>query len=208
LPDEVFARERLSVWPDGQGHGAISLVKWDRCLDVASRIDGPLVFGVDVPYDRESGLVAVAVAGTRADGSTHVELIEAKQGTGWVADRLVELMGRHGGLAVCLDVNGPAGELVGALSDVPLVRLTGRDMAAAAGGFLEAVNDQRIAHLDDATLRSSVACAARRPQGETWVWRRKGEQMSTPLIAASVALWGLTNPPEQASEPRSGGVWC
>ena len=88
----------------------ITEADWLACLDPRSQLVGRVAFGLDVSPDR--AWASIAAAGRRADGLTHVELVDHQPGTGWVVDRLVELVERHSPVAVVVDPGSAAGALL------------------------------------------------------------------------------------------------
>jgi hypothetical protein len=205
-----FARERLGVgnWPlDDAAWQVISAAAWDTLEDGRSEATERLVFAADVSPDRAWG--AVAVAGRRADGLAHVEVVDHHPRASWIVPRLRELQDRHRPLAVIVDPAGAAGSLVpeleeagfssvGATADPApsgrtLVKPTARDAAQACGLLYDAVTDAgSLRHLGQPELAAALAGATRRPLGDAWAWDRKGSGVDiTPLVAATLAHWGL-----------------
>jgi hypothetical protein len=72
----------------GHRHQAVG-----RALDPDSEIVGPICFAFDVTPDR--GTTTIAVAGFRADGLPHVEIVDRRRGTHWVPERILELRDSH-----------------------------------------------------------------------------------------------------------------
>jgi hypothetical protein len=80
---------------------------------------------------------------------------------------------------------------------------TARQMAAAFGGFYDAVMDGNLRHLDQPLLNSALAAARKRQIGDSgFGWSRKDSESDiTPVTAATLALWGLTSG-EIAEKPK------
>ena len=95
MPPRSFAVERLGVgdWPPTTVSSVIDLEAWNAMADVHSVIDGPAVFAFDVKPDRSAS--SIAACGRRADGKFHIEIVDRRRGTHWVANRILELVGRH-----------------------------------------------------------------------------------------------------------------
>jgi hypothetical protein len=204
-----FARERLGVgnWPlDDAAWAVISSEAWAALEDGRSETAERLVFAADVSPDGAWG--AIAVAGRRSDGLAHVEVVEHHPRTSWIVPWLIERQQRHKPLAVVVDPAGLAGSLVPHLEEAgftsvgpsvvapgarALVKPTARDAAQACGLFYEAVTDARtLRHLGQPELATALAGATRRPLGDAWAWDRKGSGVDiTPLVAATLAHWGL-----------------
>jgi hypothetical protein len=189
-PEAAFMQERLGIWPPMISDGVIDADVWAAAADVDSDLASTPVFAVDVAPDRSAA--SIAVAGRRADGSWHVEVIDSKAGTSWVADRCAGLCADHGGDLV-VDPGAPAGALIPALeaADVPLRLMRTRDVVQACGMFFDAVSSSSLRHLDQAPLNAAVAGASQRTVGEAWAWSRRNAAVDiTPLVAATNALWG------------------
>jgi hypothetical protein len=165
---------------------------WRALADPDSTAVDPVAFAADVTPERSHA--AIAVAGLRADGLGHGEVVDHRPGTGWVVGRLVELAGKWRPCAVVVDDTGPAGSLIAPLeaAGIEVVKPTGRGMAHAAGDLFDAVAEATFRIVPRAALDAAVAGAAQRPLGDGWAWARKG--LSTdicPLVALSLARWGF-----------------
>ncbi len=164
---------------------------WRALADPSSAAQDPVAFAADVTPERSHA--AIAVAGLRADGLGHGEVVDHRPGTGWVVPRLVELVGKWRPCAVVVDDTGPAGNLIAPLeaAGIEVTKPTGRGMAHAAGDTFDAVAEQTIRIVPRPALDAAVAGAAQRPLSDGWAWARKG--LSTdicPLVALSLARWG------------------
>lgn len=192
--DEGFARERLGMWSQGKSASVIDSESWAIAADRESVALDRIALAVDVSPEREAA--SVAVAGQRADGRWHVELDENRRGTGWLAGWIEERCARADVRAVVVDSMSAAASLIDELAQRKIkVTTTGsRDMAAACANFYDGVMDARVVHIDQPPLSYSVAVARRRPIGDAWGWNRKdGDSDITPLVAATLALWGAQN---------------
>lgn len=194
LDPRTFAVERLGVgdWPATTKRASvIDLDKWAQLADPESTIDGPVVFAFDVKPDRSAS--AISVAGTRADGIGHIEVVERRKGTGWVVPRLLELCAKHDAAAVVCDPYGAAGSLVPELDEnrIEVTTASGRDAADACGLFYDAVENGTLRHLGTPELLAALKGAVQRPLGDAWAWSRKNSTIDiSPLVACTLALWG------------------
>ena len=196
LYPDAFARSYLNQWPDEQpaaGWAVITAEDWLALADPNSRLVGRVAFAVDVSPDRAWS--SIAAAGRRADGRGHVELAEHRPGTGWVVERLAELVQRHNPVSVVVDPGSAAGALIPVLdaAGIEVVKPTAREVAAAAGALYDATRPDAdtIRHLSQIPLNAAVAGAVRRPVGDAWTWNRRGSNVCiTPLVACSLAAWG------------------
>lgn len=220
---EGFNRERLSVgnWPaEGAAWEVISEEAWSACADPESRPVDPIAIAADVTPNRSHG--SIAVAGQRADGLSHVEVIEHRAGTTWMVARLVELALRWKPVRLVIDAGGPAGSLIpdlqAALIDagvqLEVTSPTYREVAQSCGQLYDMVVRPADAepewrtslrHRDEPELNAALADAQQRPLGEAWAWSRKNlKVVISPLTAATLALWGFTTRPrEQKPAPAT-----
>lgn len=192
MSDEQFARERLGMWAEVTSTTVLDSEVWRALTDEESAPVDPVAFAVDVAPDRSSA--SIAVAGDRSDGLSHVEVVQVGRGTAWVVPRLVELVARWGPMSVVVDPGSPAGSLLPALADAHVdVRLTtSRDVGQAFGMLLDAVAAGELRHLGQSQVDRAIAGAKRRPLGEAWAWDRRSHDTDlTPLVALTLALWGL-----------------
>jgi hypothetical protein len=69
-----------------------------------------------------------------------------------------------------------------------------RDYCASCATMHDAIVDGKLAHLGDSILTDAVASATRRRLGDRWAWKRTSDESPiTPLVAASLALWGAVS---------------
>lgn len=206
LSDDTFARERLSIWTPQGAKVVIDPTLWKALHDPhPPTVTGP-AFAIDVNPDRSRS--SLAFAGHRPDGKRHVEVILNDRGTSWVLDALIQLTIEHPGAVVVLDTTGPAGSLLKDIEDagiVPLV-VSAREMAQACGAFYDAVVDKaNLSHFDQPALNSALGAARKRPLGDAWAWHRRDSTDISPLVAVTLALFGLAHPPPPKKQ-RSGIV--
>lgn len=205
LGPAMFARERLGVgeYPDAElGDSPISIEEWNALTNVDSKAGPDVVFAVDVPPDRSSAVIAAF--SVDESGYGHVELVDRRPGTDWVADRLVELKEAWNPVALAMDSKGPAAALLMAMEvaeieepedtenpdrgDLFLLSVT--DMQAACGQLVDAVRQDTFRHLGDEVLAAAVVGACTRPIADAWVWtRRKSTMDVSPLVAVTMARY-------------------
>ena len=192
MPPEEFARERLGIPEPEPGSAAAAIPEgvWMALGDPSSEWIGRPVGVADVSPD---GRCALVLAGLRADGVRHVELVDSRAGTGWVAERRAELTKRYGAQVWVRDPSGPAVELEGEWRD-----LTGREYTEACAGFVRAATDAAVPPSErfrwrcaadlERPLMVALGGAVRREKGDgalVWARRRSGVDIS-PVVALSV----------------------
>jgi hypothetical protein len=78
----------------------------------------------------------------------------------------------------------------------------------AAGLLLDGISEQTIRHRGQVELSRGVLSAKQRPLGSMFAWDRKGSPGSSALIAASMAILGVTmvRPlrPRRSGDGRNG----
>lgn len=209
MAPEAFGRERLGWWDDVPVEDAqpITEDEWMSCRDVDSQVSGGIVLAVDVTPDNRRA--SIAVAGNRADGVAHVELIDNRGGVDWVTPRLVELRQRHtirrvviGDVShegVILDPAGPVGGLLQPLkaAGIDPAPMSMRDMGQACGALQAAVRARSVRHIGQEQLTSALVGAISRPIGDgMWAWGRvRSNRVAvdiSPLVAVTEALWALS----------------
>lgn len=209
-----FCRGYLNLWvPSTYSQQVIPADDWAAVTDPNSQIAGDwMVWCLDVSPG--SATAAIAVAGPRADGLAHGEVVDHREGDGWVVERLVELQGRWGPRPLVLDPAGPAGALLPKLRmagwteptkekpDGLLHLMSGRDMAQACGALksgAQALADGAIRtwrHPGQQILTDAIKGAAKRKLLDAWAWARTPSSADIcPLVALTGALWGLSTIP-------------
>ena len=193
----TFAVERLGAgdWPSTLAGGAklIDPKVWKALEDVESGISGPVFFAFDVTPDRSAA--SICAAGRNHDGKMHVEVIENRRGTRWLADRLAELCERNRTRTVHCDGYGPAGSMISEIEQRHLTvnSMSAKEMAQACGQFFDLIVDSGdLRHLGTDELTTAIAQAATRPLGDAWAWSRKSTTADiSPLVAATIAAWAV-----------------
>ncbi|GAA5076636.1 hypothetical protein HNP84_007335 [Thermocatellispora tengchongensis] len=202
MDPESFARERLGIGTYPMEEGGWQVIGeelWTSCIDPGSRRSGAIALCLDVPPDRSMGVIAVA--GRRADGRVHGELIAYERGTGWMVERAAQLAADHRPLAIVVDGAGPAGSLIAPLQQAGLeVTVMGaRDMAQACGGLYDLIEQGQFRTIGQAPLTTAVAGAVKRVIGDGgWGWARRHASVDiSPIVAVTGAAWGLATAPAE-----------
>jgi phage terminase large subunit-like protein len=230
LSKSGYARERLGVgeYPSDESDAwaVIGREAWEALVDENSQPEDPVAFALDVTPERSHASICVA---GRNGNAVHVEVVENRPGTDWVVERAKTLTEKWNPRCWVVDPGGAAGSLIGDLVTaltpdddedqdgdpayldeergpiVPVVQTKARDVAAATGQFYDAVASGRIVHLDNAPLSTALAGARKRELGDAWAWARRGVGVDiSPLVAATLAKWGLSvelEEPEEEVEP-------
>lgn len=198
-----FARAYGNKWPEGMGQAAAPKIppgKWAAAtVPPITKPPGSarVALGFDCARDRGSGVVAVA---WRDLGGLRCEVIDARPGTGWMAERISELWSRRHPAAIAYPADSPALDVADTLATAgaPMLPIRGRDWPAACSGWLAAITEGKIRVGAHPALARAAEVAPGRDSGDGgWVWYRRGAVASiAPVIAATAATWALTHPAE------------
>lgn len=189
-----FARERLGWWAPVYEHieeKAINPELWDACRSDDPKPIGKTAYAVKFTLDGTEVCLCGAVI--PAKGPARISMIERKptsRGTQWLADWLNARYGTA--CAVVVDGRNGVDVLIDKLSDVwrakgSIIRPSGRDMVAATGTLIDALQEQSVTWFSgQEALRDSALDAVKRPIGGGWGF---GGSDAAPIEAASLALW-------------------
>lgn len=193
-----FARERLGWWTPVVKHEldyAIDRDVWEACKSTKPKPDGKTAYGVK--FSADGSTVALCGAVIPKNGTARISLIDLRptgHGIGWLADWLNQRYKK----ASCVVIDGRNGVdvLVERIADTwkvkgSVIRPTTRDMIAATSTLTNALNEQSVTwfHQQEA-LNDSAITSVKRSLGGGWCF---GGDNSTPIEAASLALWGAQN---------------
>lgn len=206
---QEFARAYGNFWLSS-AEWVIDPMLWDarRTYDkIADR--SPVAFAAELSVDRTHGVIVAA--GRLTDGRTAVEVIEARNGVGWLAPRLTELATRHRPVAVVIDPYGPARPAHSAITEnrysrVPVIDFQAADLIAAHTEFMDGIVTGDVLHRNDhlGRLDNAVSAARTRTVREIEVFSRAlDEQGRSPaaLIASMLAVYGLRHPANTSPRP-------
>jgi hypothetical protein len=198
---EIFTKEWLNVWPAKEAVAVIDIDLWDSLARTDITIGNKIVLGVDISRERDKSSIA---ASGLVKEKTPVEIIEAKDGANWVLPRLIEIA-KKWNAPVVIDNGSPASSMIGELENagVGVISVGLRDYARACGSFYDAVQAKSICHLDDPNLRQAIVGSSKRALGDSWAWSRNSTNNITPLVAATLARYGVVNEPIEMPVQRS-----
>lgn len=187
-----FRRAYLNQWTTTSVDPVIPMAKWDSLKDIESNALDPVAIAFDIPPSRARG--SIVAAGKRSDGKTHIEVIDQREGTTWLAPAIAALVKAQHPCAVFCDKVGPAAALLPELEQlgVNVETTEAQEMARACGLFYDAAMNDQLRHLGGNDLRDALDGAVKRPLNDAWAWSRKNSQVDiSPLVAATLAHWGI-----------------
>jgi hypothetical protein len=193
-----FRRAYGCQWPEvaNPGWAVITEDTWRALADPVSSVRDPVSFAVEVGRRDSQTMAAVAAAGSRRDGRTHLEVVDYLPGTDWVPGRLAELRSKYRPCAIVVDPSSHAGSLIADITAAGVevtTPFTPRDAAQACGQFYDAARAGQLAHLGQPELNQAMRSAVTRLLADAWAWdRRTPVEDISALVAVTLAAWGFT----------------
>ena len=197
LSPDTFARERLGWWsPIATQHidYAIDKTAWAKCGSDAPKPDGKTAYGIK--FSADGSMVCLCGAVIPKDGAARVSLLDLQptgRGLAWLSDWLNARYDK----ASCVVIDGRNGVdvLIERISDVwrakdSVVRPSVRDVVAAVGRFVNAINENSITwYRPQEMLNDSAVSVTKRSLAGGFAF---GGENSLPVEACALALWGAT----------------
>lgn len=201
MPEADYRTEVLCQFVDAKVLPYIDPKEYRECIaaegSFSVRRGERTVWAVDVSEDRAYTSVAGAVMCD--DGIPLVALVRAPTlGMLWLPDELEAMAREAGQYEVMLQERGcPAMEFRQPLTDKGLqVRaVPGSWFGIATGQFRDAIRDRRVRFIEQKPVDLAIQSAVTRKYGETDAWSRRDSAADiAPVVACSLALYGLVNP--------------
>lgn len=189
LDDDSFRREHLNQWVDLAASVGIDAATWEACRDDSLVPSSAIVLALDATPERDR---AALVAAGNIAGRTPLEVVDHAADVDRVVARTIEIAQRHRAV-VLVERGGPAASAIPTLESAGLVvrAVSVTDFVRACGDFHDAAVHGRLSHRGDYRLTDAVANATKRSVGDAWAWRRRGGADISPLVAATLARWGI-----------------
>ena len=174
-------------------------------------MSGEVALAVEISEDRKHAAIVAAgreritVDGEEQAGARIVVDLVWYDHPRDAVKKLAELSVKHDPVATVVDPRSQAGTLLRPLAEagVFVTQPATADVAVAHGEFLDAVNDGRLAHLNQPPLTAAVQAAQQRPLAGAQAWERRVVVDQAPLVAATLAAWAFSRWEELATP----GVW-
>lgn len=187
---DEFTRAYLNVFQTGALDRVLPKMAWERNTDpdVAVEPGHGLAVAYDVSPESASASVWLARVDP-ADGCVVAELVDDGPGSGWVADRVAQLVDRWSATPVG-DARGPAAAVGAELRrrGYAVDELDGGRVALAADELLRALLEDRVTIRQDPVVDAAAAAAARRQLLDGWAFTRRGSSgRIDPVVALSFA---------------------
>ena len=205
MEEDEFAQERLGIPSELAGaEMVVEPEEWEHSASDTSSIAADRAFALDVANDRSSA--AVATVGPNGAGELHMEVVKHESGPHWVVPWLVELFLRNpkAPRRVYAAPGGQAATFDAALAEagIELVIVKRGEYAAACAGLYDGVTNRKLWHRKTGQVPLDVAIAgAAWTNSDARVWdRKKSTTDISPLVAATIALWGWRLESAQAED--------
>lgn len=216
-----FRTEDLCQWVETVREQPFPEGAWEAGIDPASEVapGSPLTFAFDVSADRRRS--SIAVAGLRADGEWHVEVIAHRTGSKWAAQWVAERVSRYSTkdrpMRFALQGRGsPASffaEDFKAIDGLDVVEVSGAALPGCCGRLWDSVaaclsdsdsDAAPVRHRPQPVLDVAATTAATKPLGDAaWVFdRTRSPEDCAPLMACALAL-GCAMAPDEAPPASS-----
>lgn len=208
MTDQAFGQERLGIWREDDGPaGVVDLAKWNQHRLAAadgSWLADPVAFGVE--GNASGDQFTVVAAGNTASGRIGFDVARHDHGTDWLLEWAIGVNERQAPKAWVFDPKSSTADLfMAAFRDagLPVVEcgFVDRNLPRATAALFDDIHNGRVEHLGHPALDAAVAGATWRFVGESRLWDRKAGAAIGPLVAATLARFGLTDAPAEAPAP-------
>jgi hypothetical protein len=200
-----FKRAYLNIWVPKPVEvaaiepAAVDITRWRELTDMDASHAPAVLQSMAIEVDRDRVNASIGAAGVRDDGRRHLELVERAPGVKWIVPFAKAIEAKNGPVQFVVDGGGPAADLVPDLEAEGLTVLVAGlgDVAAAAAGLVDDVREGDAVHGPDEVLDTAVRCSRKRTfrDGGFAFGRVKSTDDVTPLVAVSLASWGLDHAP-------------
>lgn len=221
MTDSGYRTEVLCQWVTSRLEPYLDPADWEKAADpVALDADGfvaqpgstiapdsRMVLGIDVFREKRLTRTSMVVAGYRADGRVHLEVIAQRTGMTWVVKHAKAVRAKTGITQVALQTKGcDAADLVALLDDAgfTIVDISASTLLLAAGRMSDRLREDKIRHRGQGPLDLAAANGATKSLGGMPVWDRDATPVDVaPIVAATYALVGLESfaPPPKPEVP-------
>lgn len=208
--DDGFARERCGMWPKMTelAPRVIPQDAWETdTLDKKSAPAAGTQVAIALDVNPSRTAAAIGLAGRRADGLPHVEVVKYLTDMGLVVSTIKGIVQRNDPVDVVLDGASPANSFVTELKNAGIEpTVTGsREMAAACGLIYDEITGPGhvLRHRDDELLDDAAGNVAKRDIGDGgFGWsRRLATGDISPFVCITLARYGLATHEKPRKRP-------
>lgn len=194
--DEAWSREAMGIWPEDDDEDAKTYViepaDWAKRANLEPKLLADCAIGIDMAKGR--GGVTISAATKRVGGGRHLEVVFHGSQSGVVA-LVSKIVAKQSPRAVVIARNSPAASLAPQLeaAGIKVTLLTEQQVAQACGSLTDDLPEGLISHTGDPLFADALESAEARDLGQAgaWVWDRSGDDPIDPIMAGTLALYGL-----------------
>lgn len=206
---EGFAPERLGLWlPHLEGGGLLDPQVWADMHDPDSRRAGDVALMLDMTPMRDHG--SIGLAGLRADGLEHLQLVDYRPGVDWMVARAAELRDALDPVLFVVDAKNGSAALLDDLAEVGIkvaedpehpqrgdvLVLDTQQASDATGQFIDAfrLTPTVLRHIGQEPLDTAVKNVKVRQIGDAGqiAFGRKASEVDIgPVVATAGARYAL-----------------
>lgn len=202
MTDIDFARERLGIVDEVAINAVLRPEKWETLRSPLSTPRDPIIVAFDTNPD--SSWSSIGIAGRRLDGRSHVELVRRERNMSWMVDALIELSEDWEPKAIYVDAMSPATALIPTLAEngVEVIVTNTSEYGRACQLFVNNYEDDKLRHIGQAPLTTATESGTKRiiSEGGAWAWARKDKADISPLVAVTLANYGLSKSLDKTEE--------
>lgn len=182
-------------WPveetDAETEHVIDLEQWSDMADAAPVLAGSIAIAVDMTPDRKWCSIAAAQR-VKNDG-IHVEVGFHQAPSDEVVPFILRLIEQWEPCALVIDKQSPAMTLVNPLlqAGVEAETTSSTEYVQACGNFYDDAVNKKLSHTGDPLLQGALEAAQWRDLAGGRAWNRKGQAQISPLVATTLAHYGL-----------------
>ena len=194
----LFAGEYLGVWgTEGSNLGVFDAGAWNAgALHDTQLPTPPARFALAFASAPTQHAAAIVAAWRGSDGMAQLLVVDHREGTRWLADRVAELARRYRTTAYHDDFGTVLVEVDKMTRMRPKPQVDGlntRDTSTAAAKLVEEVHAGTVRHYDQGPLTSAVLLARRRDIGTKAFAYGRGDKLDdiSAVEAASIALFAF-----------------
>lgn len=210
--EDEWRRERLGIRVRVGAENLFDVRRWDALEDRTQQPTSIMAFAVDVPPSRESA--SITMTSLLENGDIYMELIDRREGTSWVPERLKQLQQRYEPVAIVCDEYSAAGSLLPDFKKAKIRRIEGisvKEYAQACGDLYDMVHRKdddegvNIVHIGQQELHDAIFVAKKSMKGDTaWVLSRKDVSVDISPLVAGVQSMAWLKKKGQRKKTNSG----
>ncbi len=200
---ETLSRGVYAKDVDESPEYAVDPAVWAPLASTAPDLVDDFAVAFDMPPDRS--VVSIVAATRRTAGGAHYEVIAHGRARDAV-DLLTRIHANQEPRALCVARSSPAMSIVPdlELAGIAVTVVNDSQIAQTCGALVDELEAGQVSHTGDPLFDDALRSARKRDAGAggAWTWDRKGDAVISPIVAATLArfgLWAEVEEPQQDS---------